>query len=352
MLTDKPFPLDWNDIRFFLAVSRERTLARAASALGVDQTTVGRRIASLEARLHVALFARSSGGFTLTEAGTRALEAAARMEQSALELSVQAAGEDDPQGTVRIAAPDALAERFVVPALCAVHARHPNVHAVIVTGWSRVDLRRGDADLAVRIERPTDPHLAFRKLSDLSLRLYASRDFVARRGSPVSLEGHPLLGHEDAVRATGHAFTDVPDADGGVALQTNSGHLLVAAAVAGLGIVQLPSYVGDSIPELLPVLPALETRHAVWLAVPQAKKLVAAVRIVAEAIDVSFKSEAPRAPSRTPRLGADGVPSSRGVPRAPARARGPDGTSSRGGSRLASRASTAAAGRDPRLPPA
>lgn len=353
MRTDNPLAtLDWNDIRFFLAVTRERTLARAASTLGVDQTTVSRRIASLEEKLRVALFARSSGGFTLTEAGSRALDAAARMEQSALELSAQVGGEGEPRGTVRIAASDGLAETFVIPALQAVQARHPDVHAVVVTGWDKVDLRRGDADVAIRIVRPTDPHLVFRKLAEHSLRLYASQDYVARRGVPVSLEGHQLVGYEDAVRATGHAFTNVSTTGGDVALQTNSGRLLVAAALAGLGVVQLPSYVGDATPDLLPVLPELDTPYAVWLVVPQSKKLVAAVRVVSEAIDASFRSWPAQAALRSPRSSSDGVPPSRGAPRVPARECGADGTRSRIASRPASRVSKGAEGRDPQPPPA
>jgi DNA-binding transcriptional LysR family regulator len=302
--------LDWNDVRFFLAVARGGTLAKAARALGVDQTTVGRRIASLEEKLSAALFARSAGGFELTAAGRRALDSAVRMEEAALELPAQAVDDAAPcAGTVRIATTEGLAERFVIPAIREVQDHHPRLDVVLLTGWAQVDLRRGEADLAVRLPRPTDPRLALRKLADFSLRLYASREYIARRGAPASIEGHPLIGYEDAVRHGGHAFTSLALDGGRAALQVNSGRVLVAAALAGIGIAQLSCYVGDEIPELVPVLPAHDKAYSVWLVTPQAKRRVAAVRVVGDAIARSFEARSggadackPAAPAAPVRL--------------------------------------------------
>ncbi len=293
--------LDWNDVRFFLAVARERTLARAALVLKVDQTTVGRRIASLEEKLGIALFSRSASGFALTAAGQRVVQSAERMEEAALELPAHAADEEAPcTGTVRIATTEGLAERFVIPAIREVREKHPGISAVVVTAWARVDLRRGEADLAVRLVKPTDTRLAFRRLADFSLRLYASRDYIARRGIPDSLEGHPLIGYEDAVRCAGHAFTNFPTGGAGAAVQVNSGRVLLAAAVAGIGIAQLSCYVGDATPELLPVLPNLDKAYSVWMVLPQAKRRIAAVRVLSEAIANTFKRhvETPSSASR------------------------------------------------------
>jgi DNA-binding transcriptional LysR family regulator len=285
--------LDWNEVRFFLALARARTLVKAALALSVDQTTVGRRLASLEEKLGVSLFARTAGGFELTAAGERFARVAERMEEAAIELSAQAADDEARcTGAVRVATTEGLAEHFVVPALCAVQAQHPAVVATVVTGWTPVDLRRGEADLAVRIVRPTDPRLAVRKLAQLSLRLYASREYVARRGVPETLHGHPLIGYEDAVRLRGHVFANLATDGDHVALQTNSGRVLVVAAVSGLGITQLPTYVGDGISDLVPVLRTLEASYSVWLVLPQAKRRVAAVRAVSEAIALAFKRHA------------------------------------------------------------
>ena len=289
---------DWNDIRFFLAVARARTLARAATTLRVDQTTVGRRLASLEKKLRVALFVRAPGGLELTAAGTRILATAERMEEAALELSSQAVAEEAPcAGTVRIATTEWLAERFVIPALGAVHARYPELSTVIHTSWNLVDLRKGDADLAVRLVRPTDPRLACRKLAELALRWYASRAYVARHGTPRSLDGHRLLAYEDEVRLARHGSSALSNAHGEVALQTNSGRVLVAAALAGTGIAHLPCYLGDAIADLVPVLPGADRPYTVWLVVPAAKRHIASIRAVAEAIAAGFAPDAAR-PSR------------------------------------------------------
>lgn len=129
-------PLDWNDVRFFLALAHEGTLAKAALALGVDQTTVGRRIAALEGRLRVAVFIRGPAGFELTPAGRRMVDAAERMNEAALDVSAHLAADQAPcAGTVVVASTETLAEHFIVPALTELRASHPQIGVVLRTGW-------------------------------------------------------------------------------------------------------------------------------------------------------------------------------------------------------------------------
>lgn len=289
--------LDWNDLRFFLAVARGKTLARAAAALGVDQTTVGRRIAALETRMRVELFTRSASGFALSAAGTRVLEAAERMNEAAQEIEARAPEAGAPAaGTVRVATTDSLATAFVVPAVRRLRDRHPQVAVTITTGFALADLRKGEADIAVRLVRPTDPRLAARKLADFALQLYVSRDYVSQRGTPRTLDGHTLLAYEDATRTgTRYPFGERRD----VAVMSNNHFVLLAAAAAGLGIVQLPSYVGDAHAGLVHVLPERDDPYSVWLVVPQAKRRVGAVRAVSEALADAFR--APDRGGRFPR---------------------------------------------------
>lgn len=288
--------LDWNDVRFFLAVARAKTLARAATSLDVDQTTVGRRLASLESRLGVALFVRSPSGFTVSAAGRGVLEFAERMEEAALELRAKATGDGKMAGTtVRVATTESLAEAFIVPSLRALQGKHISV--VLHTSWMRVDLRKGEAELAVRLVRPSDPRLACRKLGDFALRLYASREYLAERGKPTSLARHSLLAYEEAVKIEGrHPFADLQYEDAELTMLSNDHHVLLRGAIAGLGIVQLPSYCGDKHPDLVRVLPHAEIPYSVWLVVPQANRRLAAVRAVADAIVSAFRKPArPRA---------------------------------------------------------
>jgi DNA-binding transcriptional LysR family regulator len=283
--------LDWNDVRFFLAVARRRTLARAAAALGVDQTTVGRRLASLEARLGVSLFARSAGVFQPSRAGRSVLEAAERMEEAALELRSRAAGEETVgPAVVRVATTESLAEVFIAPAVQALLTRRPRIQVTITTGWAQVDLRKGEADLAVRLVRPTDPRLACRKLADFRLRLYSSRAYLSGRPAPTTLAGESLVAYEDAVPpGTRHPFARLSMEGGALTLLSNSHHVLVAAAAAGVGIVQLPSFVGDAHPDLVRVFPEVEEPYGVWLVLPQANRRIASVRAVSEAIAAAFR---------------------------------------------------------------
>jgi len=294
---------DWNDLKFFLAVARARTLSRAAATLEVDQTTVGRRITSLEARLGVQLFDRAHGTFALTAAGKRVSESAERMEEAASE--VVAGAVDDAghaAGTVRIATTDSLAEAFIVPAVRILRAAHPQLDVIIQTGFSLVDLRKGEADLAVRIVRPTDPRLAGKRLAAYALRLYASRGYIAEHGTPRALAGHALLAFEDAAR-TGrrYPFADLPAADRVHAVLSNNHRVLVAAALAGLGIVQLPSYVGDAHTDLVHVLPERDDPYDVWLVVTAAKRRLAAVRAATDAITRAFRTPLPARADRSPR---------------------------------------------------
>ena len=280
--------LDWNDVRFFLAVARRRTLARAAIALGVDQTTVGRRIASLEARLGVSLFTRSAGVFQPSRSGRGVLEAAERMEEAARELHSRVAREEI--ATVRVATTESMAGVFIVPAVESLRKSHPHIQVTVTTGWAQVDLRKGEADLAVRLVRPTDPRLACRKLADFRLRLYASRGYLSGRAAPTSLAGEALIAYEEALPlGRRHPFARLSMEGGTLVLLSNSQQVLVAAAAAGLGIVQLPAFVADAHPDLVRVFPEVEEPYSVWLVLPQANRRIASVRAVSEAIAAEFR---------------------------------------------------------------
>ncbi|MFT3770365.1 MAG: LysR family transcriptional regulator [Minicystis sp.] len=184
--------LDWDDVRHVLAVARAGSLAGAARASGVDQTTVGRRVAAFEERIGARLFERRSSGYALTAAGQRVVEAARVMEAAAAEVEARALGEDERlAGTVRIATTESLAEHFVAPALARVRAAHPAIDAVILTSWHTVNLVDREADVAVRLLRPTDPRLLGRRLASFALRLYAAPAYLAARGAPEGgLAGH------------------------------------------------------------------------------------------------------------------------------------------------------------------
>ena len=283
--------LDWDDVRHVLAVARAGTLAGAARASGVDQTTVGRRVAAFEERLGTRLFERRSSGYALTAAGERVVEAARVMEAAAAEVEARALGEDGRLGgTVRIATTESLAEHFVAPAMARVRAAHPGIDAVVLTGWRTVSLVQREADVAVRLLRGTDPRLFSRKLASFALRLYAAPVYLAARGAPEGgLAGHDLVAYDGVLGAAGHPpFVGASIEGARVALQTNSNAVLVRAAAEGLGVVELPSYVGEAHPDLVRVLPERESPYAVWLVLHRDLRRAARVRAVCEGVAAAF----------------------------------------------------------------
>src|SRR5215472_977858 len=191
---------DWQDIRTFLAVARAGTLAAAGRVLNVDYTTVGRRVRALEQELGLTLFERVRDRYVLTDAAEGLREAAERMEDGALALERRALGSDRTvSGVLRIATTDALAQILVLPALQALHERHPEIRVVLLTGGARLDIARREADVALRYVRPDAGELVSRRVARVAAAFYASPDYLARRPvppKPDSFAGHDVVAPE------------------------------------------------------------------------------------------------------------------------------------------------------------
>jgi DNA-binding transcriptional LysR family regulator len=263
--------MNWDDLRFFLALAQASTLVAAARSLGVDATTVGRRLAALETALGAQLFERHPEGLHPTSAGAHLLVRAARIAEEATAAEREIRGADQrAQGSVRVTAGDGLVAMVLTPRLGELLARHPGLDVELRAENRAVDLSRREADLGVRLFRPREPGLVARRLALMPLRLYGSEAYFARRGRPTSartLARHDFVDY-DATLARTPAATwlreELPDAR--IVLRSNATMTLVAAAVAGLGLVLLPELLGRADARLIPVLPRLElpTRE-LWL---------------------------------------------------------------------------------------
>jgi DNA-binding transcriptional LysR family regulator len=260
----------WDDLRHFLAVHRSRTLAAAGRALGVDETTVGRRLAALEQALGARLFDRTADGLLLSAAGAAVLAAALRMEAEAATVAVGAAAvERRAQGLVRLTCTEAFGARFLAPRADELRAAHPELVLEFIIAAGALDLSRREADLAVRLSRPARGPLVGRKLGELTVGLYASAGYLERHGAP----GPGLRGH--AVVLFGSRPLGIPEegwlarvaAEARVALRSGSTPVQLAAAVAGIGIAALPCYLADSEPELRRVMPGEKVAREIWNAV-------------------------------------------------------------------------------------
>lgn len=276
------------DLQLFLAALRSESLAAAASSLGVDRTTVGRRLDELEQRIRAPLFVRTRGGLRPTEAALRLRPPAERIlgDLRALETSALAADEA-VRGTVRVGTTEGLAGFLVRRGLLALTTRHPELSIEIVSGNRPVELARGEAELALRSVLVREDGVRVRKLRGMTVALYASPEYLRRRGPPSSIEAlasHDLLvpGGELARLPEARLLAGVPGAR--IVLRTSSLPTLVEAAVAGHGIVPIVDCWANlaGLSRAL-ALPQLAPRH-LWLAVGPGQRDRPAVRAVADEV--------------------------------------------------------------------
>lgn len=202
--------MDWNDLKFFLALAQGKSLSAAGLALGVSPSTVSRRIEALELALNVSLFRPHRDGYDLTEAGHDLLPAA---EQAGLQMRVfertARDSDDDLAGRVRIDAPELLGHEVLMPALIALMADHPRLRIDLRSAVQPVRLAAEEADIVVRLVRPSQGNYRIRKLGAIRFGLYATPDHARQYGipeRPQDLHHHRVIGwtedHEFLAMAT------------------------------------------------------------------------------------------------------------------------------------------------------
>lgn len=236
--------VDWNDLRYLLAVARAGTLAGAARRLAVDQTTVARRLAAAEAALGARLFDRAEGRLHPTEAGRAALVRAAEVEQAVEALERGVAGSDAAvAGIVRVTAVPILANHLLVPALPRLLDAHPGLRLELIADPRNLHLSRREADIALRLARPAQGTALARRAGRVDYAVYARRDAGA-----ASL---PWVAYEDGSSHLPPARW-IAEADGGGAarLRVNDAETILQAVRAGIGRSLLPCFVGDRDPAL------------------------------------------------------------------------------------------------------
>ena len=263
---------DWNDLKAFLAVARGGSTLAASKALGVNQTTVARRIESLEQDLGFKLFERGQTGSRLTEAGEGLIAEAENVERAAIRFANQAATQmRGVSGALRLTTNELVANTMVIPALVEFRKVHPDVQVDLVITDRALDLQNGEADLAIRTGKAlAESDLVARKVADHDMALYCSRDYAARRGvpnSPDDLVDHDLI---DVAMEMG----EIPAASwmmrhsGGKPPITRSNSMgsMVHAVKAGLGIGALPCTIADPDRDLLRCSdPIEEARASSWI---------------------------------------------------------------------------------------
>lgn len=233
--------VDWNDLPLLLAIAREGRLSAASKALGVDSSTVGRRLAAAEERIGAQLFTRDLDGYRLTDAGLAACEAAQGIERRVLELLQEARQTaDEISGPVRITSVDALLSDWLVPRLPALLNIHPALEIKLIPENRRLSFSRGEADLALRLSRPEeDAAIRMRRVGSLGAAIYGHAKFGTI--GPVDLADQPwLLYNNDLSDASPMRLVSRIAPNARVQLRSSSTPILVEACKVGLGIALLP----------------------------------------------------------------------------------------------------------------
>lgn len=248
---------DWGDLRIFLAVARCGSTLAASRLLHINQTTAARRVAALEAALDVQLFDRLQSGYRLTEIGEAVRASAERVEAEAETLTRLIAQQSrNLAGVIRITTNESLANAFVTPWLGEFADIYPDIRLQMIVDDRRLDLTRGEADVALRAgSKPVDGALVVKKLSVVTWSLYCSKGYAARRGCPDSVEAldaHMIVGGEGTLaNLPGMQWLAEKAPRATVVAHSNSMSNLLATVKAGLGVTTLPCIVGDPEPDLV-----------------------------------------------------------------------------------------------------
>jgi DNA-binding transcriptional LysR family regulator len=283
--------MDWDDLRFVLAVARQGSALRAARVLNVNQTTVIRRIAHIEADVGADLFESNQNGQVLTPLGQRVAAAAERVESevAALEDAI-AAQQRVISGSIRFTSSEVYANGIIVPFLKEFRKQYPGIAVELVAADRRLDLSRNEADVALRASsQPEGGGIVAQRVPDAGWALYCSRayaDEFSVPASPKALNGHSIIGLEGGMSNL-PAFMwlkqNAPDAS--ISTHSNSLTNLVSALKAGLGIGPLPCFVGDAEPDLLRCFaPIPELTAQVWLIVREDIKQAPHVRAFVDSL--------------------------------------------------------------------
>lgn len=243
-----------DDLVVLLEVARSGTLSGAAQTLGLNHTTVARRIHRLERDVGSPVLATGAQGSYLTARGRALLPAAEQIERSLVEARSSSAGADDLVGLVRLSAPEAFAACFIAPAVAAVRARHPGLEVEVTTA-TRPLLQGSHADVEIGLARSAARRTGVMELSEYTLGLYASAEYLGRRPAPRSraeLGEHSLIYYvEGLVRVEDLAV--LPRR--AVAVGSTSVFFQLEATRRGAGLGLLPCFLAGRHPDLVPVLP-------------------------------------------------------------------------------------------------
>ena len=287
--------IDWDDVRYFLAAARGGSVRGAAERLGVNHSTVLRRIAQLEARLGAQVFEKLPSGYRLTDAGEEIVEFAVQMEASSNQLETRVFGRDQSvRGPLRVTLAPTLATHLLMPDFAEFARRHPEIEMEILSYGDLLNLTNREADVAIRVvyDRNALPlNLHGLKGPELFGSVYLSRDLLKswRAGVPERVRWIANASYElpQWARESEVLAADVP-------FMTTDGEAQIAAVRQGLGMAMLDCFVGDADPSLARAPGAPVHRHgALWLLTHGETRKTRRVRLFTEFLSRRLAAHAP-----------------------------------------------------------
>jgi DNA-binding transcriptional LysR family regulator len=277
---------DWNRARAFLVTAEEGSLSAAARALGMAQPTLGRQVDALEEELGVVLFERVGRGFTLTPSGMELLGHVRAMGDAANRVSLTAAGQSQSiEGKICIAASETYAALLLPPIIAKLRRAEPGIEIEIVASSTASDLRRREADIAIRNFQPIEPDLIAKKIRDVPARLYAAPSYLERIGNPLLPYD---LRHADFISIDNSGmFLKGLNALGlnltkrNFPIMTENYLVMWELVKHGLGIGILDGNIGDAEPRVRRALPDLDPfMFPIWLVAHRELNTSRRVRVV------------------------------------------------------------------------
>ncbi len=263
---------DWNRARAFLVTAEEGSLSAAARALGMTQPTLGRQVTALEEELGVALFERGTRGLELTPSGTDLVEHVRAMGEAATRLSLSASGQSRTiEGSICITATEVVAAYVLPPIVQELRKTHPGIEVEIVASNEASDLKRREADIAVRAFRPTQSDLIAKQIPDIgSWSLYATPGYLDELGNPevpADLADAAFMTFDRTDRwpaALRELGIPVTRENFPILVENHLVHWELARTGAGIGV--MPAVIGDADPSVTRALPEMDLMPAeVWL---------------------------------------------------------------------------------------
>jgi DNA-binding transcriptional LysR family regulator len=260
--------ISWDEFRLVKAIADAQGLNGAAEALGLNHSTIFRRLNALEEDLGAALFERNRNGYGLTSSGEQMVALARRMAEDVVEFERKVAGRDlQPSGEVRVTTTDTMFSTMLAPIFAQFRVRYPDITLDINIDNRALNLSRRDADVAIRASNHPPENLVGRRIASIAWAVYGPKRMTGETGfTPVEFAG-PWIGFGDPIHANnGAKWLEANIRDDRIAVKVNGMTGIVEAIAAGLGVAIIPCFTGENRADLARLSPPVpEAASALWV---------------------------------------------------------------------------------------